>query len=567
LRGTYSKRTVLVSVFATICCLTAGNPQETFFDVIAVLVFAGAELLPAVIERQVIPWRSLFIFSLCLTSGLLIGSPSVYSYLVSKKAGLLNSLANPTRSGASISPEWLTGGIIPYMNGAHGNYFRPTVTSNEELAIFAMHPVFIFLIITGIMLCFIQKIGASNKSKFLVFLMSGILGILTISSFSPLPALITKIPFVNTIRMTKYVDYIYLLLSTSGVIALSTLVDLPLKIRHRTTLYALIGFTSIIFLIVCFHLADPRWTFDGVKFGSLLQAWIGWAIAMILLVWILLENSIHLNWKLLLYGMILTALLMRPYGFFNAFPIHAPFPVADVNLSQERILSNADQANTNLLRGYERIEVFDPILNRSFADLMNKNFSVLNGALHLQLPKEVVLSEKQIDILQLMGVTSIYGYKVADRRTITPVNNSFAKVNNPLPKVFVLKSTEPIEASCQGQDYSTALASTRSQMISQPQVVNKGINQIQFELAEAGSGTLVSLQAFSPGWSLNGVAATPFCGAFNAWQGGFDANQGYLLRYVPPGLKRAYGFAIAGIILLLVALACTRPKPDDIALS
>lgn len=264
--------------------------------------------------------------------------------------------------------------------------------------------------------------------------------------------------------------------------------------------------------------------------------------------------------------MILTAVLMRPYGFFNAFSSHAPFPVAGIDLSQERILSNADQANTNLLRGYERVEVFDPILNRSFADLMNKNFSVLSGVLHLQLPKEVILNPNQMALLQLMGVTSIYRYPVTDSRTITPGNDSFSKVNNPLPKVFLISSTATVEAHCQSQDYLKAVSSARSLSISPPQTVHKGINQIQFELAKAGSGTLVSLQPFSPGWSLNSVPASKFCGAFNAWQGTFDAKQSYTLRYVPLGLRTAYGFAIAGVILLLIALGLTRPKPNTSAL-
>lgn len=566
LRVAYSKRTILVGVFAITCCLTAGNPQEAFFDVIAVLVFVLAELLRAVIESHRIPWRSLFVFSFSLASGLLISSPSIYPYLVSKKAGLLNSLATPARSGASLSPEWLTGGIIPYINGAYANYFRPTVISNEELAVFAIHPVFIFLVIIGIILCFTRKISLSNKSIFLVFLISGILGISTISSFSLLPSLLTKIPFVNTIRMTKYVNYIYLLISTSGAIALSILINLPLKTRHCITRYALIGFVSIVFLIVFFHLSDPRWNFDWGSFSSLLQIWIGWAISIIILVWILLSNSTELNWKLFLFGMILTAFLMRPYGFSNAFPNHAPFPVAGVDLSQERILSNADSANTNLLRGYERVEVFDPILNRSFADLMNKNFSVLSGVLHLQLPKEVILNSNQIALLKLMGVTSIYGYKVTDANAVTPVDKEFLKINDPLPKVFLLKSNQTIEASCQVQNYSSALAATRSLLVSQPQIVHKSINQVQFELAQAGSGTLVSLQAFSPGWSLNGVPASKFCGAFNTWQGTFNANQLYTLRYVPPGLRTAYGFAIAGVILLLIALAFTRPNSGTAAL-
>lgn len=123
--------------------------------------------------------------------------------------------------------------------------------------------------------------GILNKGIFLVFLTSRILGISTISSFSPLPLLITNIPFVNTIRITKYVNYIYLIISTSGVIALSSLINLPLKTRHRITHYTLIGFIGTILLIICFHLADPRWNFDWGSFGSLSQIWIGWAIQLL----------------------------------------------------------------------------------------------------------------------------------------------------------------------------------------------------------------------------------------------------------------------------------------------
>lgn len=255
--------------------------------------------------------------------------------------------------------------------------------------------------------------------------------------------------------------------------------------------------------------------------------------------------------------LLLASLGLKPFGFFKALTPYSPFPIAGLDLAQERILSNADTPNTNLLRKYERLEVFDPILNQAFATFMSSNFSVLSGSLHLQIPSNQVIKAEQIPLLRFMGVTSTYGYTIEENDQIRRLQESFIRVKDPLPRIFVIKKDEAaIAASCQAKNYAQTVELIQAGMASQPvNGVQKGVNDLRFTLDRPGTGTLVSLQAFSPGWELAGRSATPFCTVFNAWKGEFQANQPYQLTYTPPGLRKSYALVFAGILLVLGAIA------------
>ncbi|MGQ9870572.1 hypothetical protein [Leptodesmis sp.] len=108
----------------------------------------------------------------------------------------------------------------------------------------------------------------------------------------------------------------------------------------------------------------------------------------------------------------------------------------------------------------------------------------------------------------------------------------------------MIKDEAAIVASCQTKNYAQAVELIQAGMASKPvSGVQKGVNDLRFTLDRPGAGTLVSLQAFSPGRELDGRSATPFCTVFNSWKGDFQANQPYRvmeanirgLLHNPPG--------------------------------
>lgn len=565
-RSKYSISKVFVLTGATICCVTAGNPQETFFNILAVLIFFAAESF----TEKPLRWKPVAVFLLSLCGGILIAAPAVLPYFMSKNQGLLSSLESATRSSYAISPPWLLNWIVPHINGPYTIFYRGWISSPDEYAVFPLHPLFIFLVIAGVLALFLNPtIKLKHKAIFSIFLGAGLLGILNTASFNPFQPIIAQIPFINTLRFPKYINYIHLLIATSAVISLSWLIATPLKMRRRITASALGVCIVLVIAIVLFQISDPAWKFHSKRLDQLIICWVGCVLAIGAFAYFLMRKTQgELIGKPLLIIVIIAGLAIKPFGFSASTQQYPPFPVSGLDFAKERLVSDADAANTNLLTGYERIELFDPIFNRSFGELMLKNLPIVNGFMHLQMPKGTVINDKQISLLRLMGVTAIYGYEIADSDQILPVNQSFARIKDPLPQIFLLNSTNPIEASCQQQDYGKVLELIQAALISRPVAgVQKGVNDLRFILDRPGQGTLISLQAFSPGWELTGQPATKFCNIFNSWKGTFAANQPYQITYTPPGLRKSYTFVFAGILLVLGAIALSfrmrRSRPEN----
>ncbi|WP_428363551.1 hypothetical protein, partial [Leptodesmis sp.] len=441
-RGNYSIWVILTAAGATICSITAGNPQESFFNLIAVGILFVSEVL----QSKRINWKKLTIFGLSFVGGVLIATPAVLPYLIGKREGWIQSVESTVRSSFSISPQWLLSWLIPYINGPHQAYYRPSISSNFEYATFPIHPLLLFLAIAGlsILILNLRKHTSRkynqypNQLVFLVSLAAGILGIINISSFSPFQKIVATLPFVNTIQLTKYINYIHLLIAVSAVIALSWLIEMPLLHRRRVTALVLVVSTGLVFLIVLFQIIDPAWKFRFDRFDQVLMAWMGSVLAIAACVLFLVTDSARPRWNVFMGLLLLASLGLKPFGFFKALTPYSPFPIAGLDLAQERILSNADTPNTNLLRKYERLEVFDPILNQAFATFMSSNFSVLSGSLHLQIPSNQVIKAEQIPLLRFMGVTSIYGYTIEENDQIRRLQESFIRVKDPLPRIFVI---------------------------------------------------------------------------------------------------------------------------------
>ncbi|MBF2028575.1 MAG: hypothetical protein IGS48_17725 [Oscillatoriales cyanobacterium C42_A2020_001] len=556
-RGNYTIAPVLIAVGAIICSITAGNPQGSFFDLMTACVFFVAE---SVVSGR-FQWRANLIFLLSLLAGVLIAAPSVIPYVVSKGQGLLLSVESPDRSAIAISFPWLLGWVIQYINGTTSGWYRQTSFSGDDYAVFAAHPLFIYFLLVGMFIIVCDRTANRRKEiLFLILLGAGFTSLINTTIFSPFRDILAHIPFVNTLRYPKYIHHIHLFFAASAAIAVALALESPLKIRRRCAVLAFIAFSLIVGAIVHFNVTDPAWQFNSQRLDQLLMIWGGSILAVLAGLYVLLASKNSPKWKLLFGLMLIVSLLIKPYGFAKAYAKHTPFPVEGLDLSQERILSNADHANSNLLRNYEQIGVFDPILNKEFTLLMVENFRVFLGVLHNQVMPDVILNSRQIDILRLIGVTSIYNHKVETGANITQLSPEFMKVNDPLPKVFLVNSTQSINTACEQRDYTKAIAAIQAATISKPLSFRKGVNDLFFELDRAGQGTLVSLQAFSLGWQFKGAAASKFCRAFNAWQGEFRAGTVYQLTYVPPGLRMSYGVALVGILLMLVAVKLSNHR-------
>jgi len=550
-----SVRVTLITIAAIFCSITAGNPQESFFDLIVAGIFFVAE---TVVSKK-FHWRSGLVFLLAFLAGILIASPSVLPYLVSRKEDLLLSVESSERSAIFISFPWLLGWVIQYINGPFPRWYRGTAMSGDDYAVFAAHPLLLYLAIAGLFIIALDRQGNSRKQVlFLILLGIAFLSVINTSIFSPFREVLTQIPVINTLRFPKYIHHIHLLLGVSAAIAFSLLMDAAPKYRRLAALLALLTCVVIVVAILQFNWTDPVWRFNYRRYDQMLMIWGGSCLAILTGCGFLFLHQRSLRWQPFFGLMLIVSLLIRPYGFYKAFPQHLPFPVAGLDFSQERMLSYADYANSNLLRQYEQIGVFDPILRKDFTLFLGENFPLIMGHLHPQVMGDVVLNAKQIDVLRLMGVTAIAKHKAEDNPNLTPENPDFIRVNNPLPKVFVVNSTETINKLCDQRNYTQALDAIAAATLSKPTQFKRGVNEVSFALDQAGQGTLVSLQAFSTGWEWNGTPATRFCRTFNAWEGNFEAGTSYTLHYVPPGLRFSYGVALVGILLMLAAIGLSR---------
>jgi hypothetical protein len=550
-----SVRVTLITIAAIFCSITAGNPQESFFDLIVAGIFFVAE----VIVSGRFSWRSSVVFLLAFTAGILIASPSVLPYVISRKADLLVSVESSERSAIFISFPWLLGWVIQYINGPFPRWYRGTAMSGDDYAVFAAHPLFFYLAIAGCFILLLERKANSRKQiLFLIFLGCAFLSVINTSIFSPFRDFLTQVPFVNTLRFPKYIHHIHLLLGASAAIALSLLMAATPKNRRLAAALGLLTTIAIVLAILRFSWTDPVWRFNYRRYDQLLMLWGGSCLAIGACFGFLVWPGRSLRWQGFFGVIILVSLLIRPYGFAKAFPQHLPFPVSGLDLAQERMLSMADYANSNLLRQYEQLGVFDPILRKDFTLFLGENFPLIMGFLHPQVSGDVILNAQQIDVLRLMGVTSIAKHNAEVNPHLTQISPDFIKVNDPLPKVFVVKSPEAINQLCDQRNYSEALKAIAANTISTPTQFRKGVNDVSFQLDRPAQGTLVSLQAFSTGWQWNSTPATRFCRTFNTWSGNFEAGKSYTLSYVPPGLRLSYGVALVGILLMLAAVWLSR---------
>ncbi|MBD2019584.1 hypothetical protein H6F43_05215 [Leptolyngbya sp. FACHB-36] len=558
-RSQYSLYTALAFVWAIVCSLTAGNPQESFFGIVVTFAIFIFEIT----VRGTLKKSSLLTFALSLASGLCLGSPGVVPYLVSRSQGLLNSVGNSVeRSTSLISIPWLFGWIIPYINGPHLRFYRTGSLVQDAMAIGFINPIIIFLLIFGVISVVLVKNSKAvlrEKILFFLVLLTAILGIVTISQLSPFTELIRHIPFVNTTRITKYINCIYLLIGICAAISLNWLIHLSINIRRRVSLATIALILLLCSAIVAFQVLDPAWQFNMGRIEALTVIWLGFLLSMLACAYLLSAHD-RPSWKALLITALIAGLLTRPYGFPQELNQYTASPwrsaIADRSITPtERVLST-DPSNTNLLKAYESITVFDPILNKPFAELMNRNFRTMNPFFSLQPDPAVELSQAQMNLLKLLGVTLIDGYKLKANTDLTQIGPQSWKINQPLPRIFLVQSgsAEKLQALCSVGEYSTVLNLVQQSIVA----VATGssgtyANKLPFKLSASGQGELVALQSYTPAWQLNGQSADRFCNVFSYWRGSFTAQQLYEIVYNPPGLNIAYWLFGFGSFLLLLA--------------
>jgi len=226
-----------------------------------------------------------------------------------------------------------------------------------------------------------------------------------------------------------------------------------------------------------------------------------------------------------------------------------------------RILTSL-QANQNLFTGVESVCVFNPILNRRFAELFTDWFPVFERNCDLQVePEPAGLTAGNLHALRFLGVRAIYGYDVAIEAGVTRVRDHVYQIEGALPRMFLLSDEDwrAIESNWRKIPLRKSVSALRDAIGKRALPVTIGTRRIAFQLPESFHGHLVANQAFSRAWTFEGREGEPFCSLFPSWKvdhdGGATARE---IVYWPRGLTRALWLAGAGLLVGIVALLLGR---------
>jgi len=251
-------------------------------------------------------------------------------------------------------------------------------------------------------------------------------------------------------------------------------------------------------------------------------------------------------------------------GCPHPIEVVSPEDIAQPTLAPGSRILTSLQANQNLFTGVESVCVFNPILNRRFAELFTDWFRVFERNCDLQVePEPGGLTARNLHALRFLGVRAIYGYDVATEEGLTRVRDRVYEIDGALPRMFLLSEEDwrAIEADWRKIPLRKTVSALHDAIGQRALPVTIGTRSLAFELPDSFHGRLVANQAFSRAWTFEGREGEPFCGLFPSWKvdhdGGAAARE---IVYWPRGLTRALWLAGAGLLVGLAALfLCRRP--------
>ncbi|MFC1458346.1 hypothetical protein ACETIH_16905 [Microvirga arabica] len=549
---------ILIGAGAIGISLTAGNPQETILGIVAAFIIYIAEKIRVAGPPRL---KDLPAPLIAGASGILIGLPSILPYIISKGGGGLASVEAQTRSATYIAWEWWPAAVLPSYQGIWPFVFKHG-RIHDDFALFSITPTVSFLSLCSISMLFSARIQTREAVALWIVVIAALLGFFQIFGGIPYNP-IRYVPVLNTIRITKYINYIHLLLFFGACIGCMLLIKADSETRKRAIKGGIFAIALLAGLAIVTAIADASYSATFRKLFAVAPVWIGSILAIAGISLLVLSTRTTLGTLLFLISIV----AVRPYGFESG-DLTVPHPSSFWNASARsgRVLTR-ETANQNLIAGYDSLTVFDPVLNKYLAKAMTDSFQVEAPAFNPR-PTTPIFDKRQVAVLGLLGVTHLQGYVSSDRDDAAPVAGGLQRLSKTLfPGVVVSKNVaQKAESYCAAGDFTAALATLDAGTASRAVSVRREANSFVIEFPAGAHQTfnesvLIVPVTFSRTWTIMGSPGSIFCRYISQWDGS-TANQSVVrIAAIPSGL--APGCAIAfGTALLLLATATLQKRRD-----
>lgn len=557
-RGEGRTLDAVVFVAARVCAITAGALQGAFVTSVAIGAVFLIELWrsPEAAKSRL---RRVLDFALLAAASTLIALPSVMPYLAARANGELFTQAMPDRSVTPLDGDALLSLLMPHAHGQYPHFLRPD-RSIRWMSNFAT--VGVFFIVIGFVVVALRR-NSPRRMVFLAVAAVTTLALLKIQHFAVFD-FFQHIPFLNEILYTKYHSALFVLFGILGVLGLEGLLQAPASERGMLVARSTTVIGLMLGAMVVYIMTSPLWLpLADVPQTSRYEQILAYAgsigaviVAIVVLCW-----PSRFGLVVLAIAVIAQATLVVPNGWLKRLPRYwIPTEMqylvgADV---PERVLTNI-QPNQNLIHDLESIALFDPVHLWRIHKLYARIFHLENAGFSLTpVMRRGVVSDRDLDLARVLGVTRIHGYRVNPLHGARPLGHGIIAVRGSLPRAFVLsrEAFERIDALTTRQPIKWSLRDIRAELEDGPgaRLTRVNTNGVVVTADRDIDGVLVVLQAYSQAWKLDGRTGMPFFSMMCAWD--VQAKEGEVLEfdYWPAGLTLSIWLAALGAALATFAV-------------
>jgi hypothetical protein len=221
-----------------------------------------------------------------------------------------------------------------------------------------------------------------------------------------------------------------------------------------------------------------------------------------------------------------------------------------------RVVDPSYSPNTNLILGHASPWVFDPVMNARYRDLMIKEFKVSNPFFNTEPLRPFHFSERQVDVLRMLGVGVIYGSQLDTNPYYTKVGSNTHLIKfGLLPEGLLIPENAVSELSALFTEGKYGDFVNFALNFGTPCTISlDGPNSINAEVPPASdSRRLLLNRVFMSGWKTSNSDALPLANFWLSTPVG-PAGGKIVISYWPPGLTLGMIFAGIGVIGLTLII-------------